>query len=336
MKNQYIILLVSIVCFIGCEKLLFEPEPENNPEALFEELWSTFNKDYACFDERNVNWQEQYDFFRPQVSSYTSDEELLIIFKSLLSTLNDGHVQLATPYEEKLFFSDSIYNLRIDDDLFDLDVIKSNYLNTELLENGYGGNTYGKIGNLGYVHIEFIGENLRSIHEILDHFSSVDGLIIDLRHNYGGNFTYAFSEFGRFTNEERYVFRSKTKSGPGPNDYTEWYSWSVYPTGEYYDKPIVLITDRYTGSAADRTTMLLKALPNVIHVGETTNGNFGTKIGKELVNGWYYTVVTQKIEFMDGQLYEGIGLSPNIYVKNTHSEMENGQDKTLEEALLQF
>jgi len=334
--KKYFIILSSIVFLFGCKKIIFEPEPANNPEALFDELWSTFNTDYACFDERNVNWQEQYDFFRPQVTNNTSDQDLLQIFKGLLATLNDAHVQLTTPLEEDIFFADSIYNLKIDDDLFDLDLIKSNYLDNNYLENGYGGNTYGKIGNLGYLHIKYIGDNLLSINEIFDDFSSVDGLIIDLRHNFGGNFTYAFSEFGRFTNQERFVFRSKTKSGPGSDDYTEWYNWSIFPDGEYYDKPIVLITDRYTGSAADRTTMAFKVLPNVTHVGDTTNGNYGTKIGKELINGWYYTIVTQKIEFMDGQSYEGIGMAPDFYIKNTLSEMANGQDKTLEEAISQF
>lgn len=204
------------------------------------------------------------------------------------------------------------------------------------LENGYGGNPYGKIGNLGYLYVEYIGDNMLSISEILDYFSSTDGLIVDFRHNYGGNFTDGLSEFGRFTDQERFVFRSKTKSGPGENDYTAWYNWSVFPEGEYFDKPIVLITDRYTGSAADRTTMAFKVLPNVTQVGDTTNGNYGTKIGKELPNGWYYTVVTQKIEFMDGQSYEGIGLAPDIYIKNTPAGMASGQDRTLDEAISQF
>ncbi|UKN03793.1 S41 family peptidase [Paracrocinitomix mangrovi] len=336
MKIQSVLIFASIVLLASCKKKIFEPEPLNNPEALFEELWGTFNTDYACFEERGVDWKEQYSIYRPQVTSNTTDQELFAIFKSMLGKLKDGHVQMATPLEENVFFADSLYDLMLEDDLFDLEIIKSNYLNNEYLENGYGGNTYGKIGDVGYLYIEYIGDNLLSINEVLDYFSSSQGLIVDLRHNYGGNFTYAFSEFGRFTNEERFVFRSKTKSGPGPDDYTDWYNWSVYPEGDFFDKPVVLLTDRYTGSAADRTTMLFKTLPNVTHVGDTTNGNYGTKIAKELINGWYYTLVTQKIEFMDGLSYEGIGMSPDIYSKNLLSEMQMGQDNTLETAISLF
>ncbi len=35
----------------------------------------------------------------------------------------------------------------------------------------------------------------------------------------------------------------------------------------------------------------------------------------------------------DGNSYEGIGLAPDIYIKNTIQEMEVGLDKTLEEAI---
>ena len=189
------------------------------------------------------------------------------------------------------------------------------------------------MGTIGYLYLAWIGDNMLEMNNILDFFSESDGLIIDMRHNGGGNFTYAFSEFGRFTDEERFVFRSKTKNGKGPNDYTQWYDWNIYPSGEYFNKPVVLLTDRYTISAGERAVMALKTLPNLVHLGDTSNGAFSTKIGKELANGWYYSVVTQKIEYQDGVYYEGTGMPPDIYMKNTEEEIQNGQDLNLEEAL---
>lgn len=112
--------------------------------------------------------------------------------------------------------------------------------------------------------------------------------------------TYSFSELGRLTEETRFTHRSKTKNGTGPDDYTEWYSWEIIPRTPYFDKPIVLITDRFTISSGERTTMALKTLPNLIHLGDTTNGAHSTKIGKELPNGWYYSVSPQIIEVSEG------------------------------------
>ena len=59
-------------------------------------------------------------------------------------------------------------------------------------------------------------------------------------------------------------------------------------------------------------------------------------IGRELVNGWYFTVCPQIVEFMDGKSYEGIGMIPDITVQNTEEDMDAGQDKTLEMALEVF
>lgn len=332
---KIIILAILVFALSSCEKTFFEPEPAQAPEAIFENLWSTFYTDYGPFEERGVDWEEQYGIYRPLVTANTSDEELISVIKNMLRSLNDGHVSFTTP-NSNVFYSNIFVDQRIDDELFDLEVIKTNYLDNNFEENGYGLNTYGWLGNIGYWHIDAIGENMLETNTILDYFKDADGLIIDLRHNGGGDFTYTFSEFGRFTNEDRLVYRSKTKNGVGPNDFTDWYDWHVNPSGEYFDKPIVILTDRYTISAGERSVMAFKTLPNVTHIGDTTNGSIATKIGKELANGWFYSVVTQKTVFADGQSFEGPGIPPDVIIKNTTANMANGIDSTLEAALGQF
>ncbi len=334
-KFKYLLIVISIVSFLGCEKTFFEAAPKNNPEALFEDLWTTFETDYAPFEERGVDWQEQYEIYRPQVSANTSDEALFGIFRQMLRSLNDGHVSMIIP-DEKVYNSNIFYDERIEDELFDLDLIKSQYLKNDFVENGDGGNVYGWIGDIGYLHLVFTSDNLLSFSQILDHFESAKGLIIDMRHNGGGDFTYAYAEFGRLTNVERYAHRSKTKNGKGKEDYTDWFEWNIYPSGNYFDKPLVLLTDRYTISAGERAVLALKTLPNLVHIGEETNGALSTKVGKELANGWKYSVSPQKIEFHNGEYYEGKGIPPDIFSKNTIEEIEAGQDKTLEAALEQF
>jgi len=333
MKSIYIIISLSIVMMLtSCEKTFFEAEPRNNPEALFEDFWNTFNTDYASFQVRGVNWQEVYDNYRPQVGPETSDIELAEIFKQLIRTLDDGHVSLTVPGQE-IYSANKIYHEEIGRELFDLELLKSKYMNKEYTESGYGFNTYGWIGNVGYLYLEVISMNMLEMNMILDYFDSAEGLIIDLRANDGGDFTYAITEFARLTDEKRYIFRSKTKTGIGKEDYSDWYEWNLSPTGTYFDKPIILLTDRLTISAGERATMILKSLPNVTHLGDTTNGAFATKLGKELANGWDYSLVSQQLEYRDGIDYEGMGMPPDIFMKNTKEEIENGQDKILEAAL---
>ena len=321
-----------LFAFCSCEKALYEPQPGNDPESIFEDLWQTFKQDYANFDERNVDWQQEYSTYRPMVNENTTNDELYEVLTQLLATLNDGHVELNAP-GRKIFKSNIYMNEEERNGLFDLDLIKSNYMNNGFAADTEDINTYGLINNVGYWHMLWIHENLLSTDKILAKFKDANGLIIDLRNNGGGDMTYSFSELGRLTDTEVFTHRSKTKNGPGEDDYTAWYNWNLHPRGSYFDKPIILITDRYTLSAAERTCMILKSLPNVTHIGETTNGGHSTKVGKELANGWFYSIAPQKIEFRDGQSYEGIGLIPDIEVMNTSSDIQSGRDKVLERAL---
>lgn len=332
---QYIFAALLALTLISCEQAFFEAQPINDQEAIFEDFWTTFNNEYANFEERGVDWDAIYAQYRPQVNPNTTDDELFEIFKQMLWPTGDAHIKLIAP-NRKVFTPDKYYELGFEDELFDLDLIKSKYLQSNFIENGYGGNTFGKIGNVGYVHFQWISDNMLETSGILDSFADTDGLIIDLRHNGGGDFTWAFSEFGPFTEEKRYSYRSRTKNGAGENDYDEWFEWSLIPGGEYFDKPLVLLTDRYTISAGERATLGLKTLPNLVHMGDTTNGAIATIISRELANGWYYTVIPQEIEFRDGVSYEGPGIPPDVLLENTAEEMKAGQDKTIEAALARF
>jgi len=332
MKAIYLLLSLAFFALSSCEQIFFEDEPENNPEALFEDFWQSYNTDYASFEIRNVNWQEVYDNYRPMVTELTSDEELIDIFQQMLRILDDGHVSLIVSGQE-IFRSNKTYDEQIGKELFDLELVQSDYMKNEFNGGGEDWNTYGWIGDIGYLHIEGFRSNLLEMNTILDYFETAKGLVFDLRANGGGDFTYAMTEFGRLTNEERFIFRSRTKTGKDENEYTEWYDWYLQPSGVYFDKPIVLLTDRLTISAGERAVMVLKALPNVTHLGDTTNGAFATKIGMELANGWNYSLVAQQLEFLDGVDYEGTGMPPDIVMKNTEEEIQQGTDKVLEAGL---
>jgi carboxyl-terminal processing protease len=328
------LLMLSIpIFFTGCKKLFLE-QPPGDPEAIFEDLWTTFDEAYAPFEERNVDWEAQYETYRPMVNPGTTDDELFDVFSQMLATLDDGHVSLTAP-GRNVFFSNRIRQYRIDDELFDLSVIKDWYL-----ENGYRQDEqesfiYGKMNgrDIGYIFFDYVGPNFAALNDFLEEYGDMNSFIIDLRHNKGGDFTYCFSEMGRLTAEKRYVFRSRTKNGEGRNEYTDWHEWYIEPAGEFIDKPIMVLTDRYTISAGERSVMAMMTLPNVTLVGDTTNGAHGTMIGRELANGWYYSLVPQKVELFDGHSYEGIGLAPDICVKNLPDELSRGTDRVLETAV---
>ena len=318
----------------SCEKVFFVEEPADDPESIFEYFWNSYNENYAVFDERGIDWMEMYNVYRPLITEYTKDDELYSVITNMLAPLNDGHVQLIAE-NRTVFYSNIYYNYRIDDSLFNLEILKTNYLEAGFVsEEEY---TYGTInGDITYIYFPFIADNMEILNEVLDLNSTSKGLIVDLRHNSGGDFTWALSSLNRLTDQKRLVFTSRTKNGPGIQDYTQWYNWYLEPKGSYFNKPIVLLTDRYTISAGERTTMMFMQLPNVTIIGDTTNAAHSTLVTAQLANGWFYSLSTQDVKLPDGISYEGVGLAPDIYVKNDLVELQNGIDEVLEEAISKF
>ena len=49
-------------------------ERVSDPVENFEQLWQAFEKRYAFFDVRGVDWKKQYDTYRPLVKGKTSDD----------------------------------------------------------------------------------------------------------------------------------------------------------------------------------------------------------------------------------------------------------------------
>jgi hypothetical protein len=331
MKTCFQITLASAMLIIlqGCSSI-FEAEPANNPEAIFEDFWKTFNDSYAVFEERHVDWDDQYAGFRPSVTANTSDDELFAILTQMVAPLNDGHVTVTAPGRE-VFFGNKIRRQKIDDELFNLDVIKQNYLEPGFEVGEEDSYVYGKIKgeNVAYIFFKYVGDNFFVLDDFLEQYGDVNGYIIDLRHNDGGDFTYCYSEMGRLVDQERFAFRSRTKNGTGENDYTDWFEWYVKPSGEYIDKPLMVLSDRHTISAGERAVMGFRVLPNVTVVGDTTNGAHSTLVGRELANGWFYSIATQKVRLDDSLSYEGIGLPPDVRLINTIDEVNAGVDGVL-------
>ncbi|MFQ5604602.1 MAG: S41 family peptidase [bacterium] len=323
-----IVLWLSAFVAFGCENMFFENEPADSQVENFMVLWTTFKDQYGPFEQRNTDWAQVFETFRPRVNDYISNKELYQIFTQMLAKLDDAHVTLTAPRRE-LWNANRIIRLRIGDPFFDLEKITTIYLQNDFVVSGPF--TFGVIkgsiegsNNLGYLHIEHFEtlepSVLDGILEFMKNFEII-GVIIDLRHNFGGDFRNGLLFASRFADQRRLAFSSKAKSGPGPNDFAPRVNWYIEPKGNaQYAGPVVVLTDRYTVSAAERTVLAFKVLPHVRTMGDTTSGAHGEKIGKELPNGWFYSLTPQIVFAADGLSYEGMGIPPDIFVDSSKSE----------------
>ncbi len=319
-------------------------------ERLFEELWTTFSNRYPFFDLRNVDWKKQYDIFRPKVTGNTSEDDLFDVFCQMLDPLNDGHVELKariTGNKKKRYFNPEIKPRFWQE--FTKKEIKRLFKITgkTLVANGFGKPEktaawmlrFCKSHAYGYVRIlELEGVRKRdlanALDQILNDLNGLDGVIIDIRNNPGGDDSTVIKIVNRFCGQERTAFHRKTKLGPGEDDYSSLKTWKMKPQGDtQFTGPIVLLTCDSVFSGGEIFALAMKQLPNVTIIGDHTNGIFSYQLEKKLSNGWRYCLSYQKYFSPDMVCYEGKGVPPDIVLLNKRSNIEEGTDPLIVRAL---
>jgi C-terminal processing protease CtpA/Prc len=165
-------------------------------------------------------------------------------------------------------------------------------------------------------------------------FNELDGVIIDIRNNPGGEDSTAITIINRFSDRKRVAFRRKTKIGPGEDDYTGVKTWHIEPQGDsQFTRPVVLLTCDSVFSGGEAFALAIKQLPHVTIIGDHTNGIFSYQLEKKLPNGWDYRLSYQKYFSADMVCYEGKGVPVDIKLLNKKTDIENGVDPLITRAL---
>jgi len=258
MKNtKNIIFITFIFLGVSCTNLFLEKDIKNTPENNFEVLWQEFDQHYALF--KNIDWDSVYSEYRPKVNANTSDEELWDICTEMLAILNDGHTRLydrkqfSPPGTPSVIFRSGLGAEQQEaDSLFSISTIIDNYLDSnysiigdEAAEEGF---LYGKIGSTGYIYIpSFDGNNstvspakwANQINQLMNSFSAITGVVIDIRDNTGGYDINAKRVAGAFASECMLAYTVQTRNGPGKSDFDSPNPHFVKPIGEIYTGPII-------------------------------------------------------------------------------------------------
>jgi len=321
------------------------------PEKNFEALWGTFNKRYAFFKERKVDWQAQYKKFRPMVDAKTTDKELFKIMCDMLAPLKDGHVYLKArrlglpeycPEELPRFLKE--FNTRKLEQQYAAMVEKT------LQANGFNEpKTAAKV--LSYMHNEkfgyllvreFEGANRRKLDAGLDEalgaMDGIKGLIIDIRLNPGGTTGFTYRIANRFADKRRIGHHERTKKGPGEKDLGPLRTFHLQPPAakkknRTFTGPIILLTHGASYSASDLFAMIMRELPHVKIIGEPTNGIFSNMLERKLPNGWKYTLSFQVNYSAKMVCLETKGVPVHVEVLNKRADLEKGIDPVVTKAL---
>ena len=333
MKPHLPICLILILLCMGCSRVITNSVPENTPESNFEYLWQEYDRLYAAFELKGVDWDSVYAIYRPQVTSQTTDEDLFPIMSNMLAIFRDGHVNLYTPlgnYSYTGWWDQYPRN-------YDREILRIQYGIVKRTNNPIQYRLLDE--QIGYVHISsflnFNGGNWgRDIEIALREMGNIKGLIVDIRNNDGGNDRNARDVAGRFTNEKRLYRYVQWRSGPNRSDFTSFQAGHFEPKGNItFTRPIVLLTNRRVFSAAESFVLMMRTLPHVTVVGDTTGGGSGNPVYRELPNGWTCRV-PRWLEFTSNfESFEGVGLVPDVWVSTPDALLEGGTDRIFETAV---
>ena len=205
-------------------------------------------------------------------------------------------------------------------------------------------------GNIGLLKIPSFQANSFDLQAFGDLYEQkivpTDGLIIDIRDNTGGN-----SQVGQIIMMLLATDTIPQASWKTPKYEAAYASWgkkwdcetvasdSIVPfcishpnDMPNYDKPIILLVNGTTFSAAEDFTVLFKNANRGKVVGTPTGGSTGNPIFIDL--GWGYNgrICTRHEKLADGTEFIGVGIQPDVVVEETESIIF-GNDNVIEEAL---
>jgi hypothetical protein len=330
-KILKVIFPLLFICLLGCEQVLIERDPANNAVENFDLLWHTVDEKYSYFTYKNIDWDSAYAVYRPLVYDEMPKEELFTLMSDMLNILEDGHVNLKSPFNVSRnwnWYLDYPQN-------FDFSLLERNYLGTDYEITGPFRNT--KLGDAGYLYYgSFMNDfSDTQMNHLIEKFKNCKVIIIDIRNNGGGRIDLIPRLTSFFMQEEQGTGYIRYKNGPGHNDFTTYYPQVVEPAENTFSQPVILLTNRSVYSAANAFASYMSALPNVTLMGDQTGGGGGAPFSGELMNGWRFRFSTTQILDVDKNQIED-GVPVDVRQDLLPSDREKGIDSILERALNYF
>lgn len=315
-----------------------------SPTAVYEALWQSFFEHYAFFKERNIDWAALREAQIARISAKTTDAGLYKEIAALLSHIDDAHVTLQAKVdgdERRLITGRGATLLALRNAFEQQNKIKSaaefyktwitktqqNIGDALLKGNGKsalsGAAFWGVNDGIGYLSLtnlinftrsQKIDDDILAVNELLDTFFAACkdcvAVVVDLSQNRGGDDRIALSIAARFSAQPIAVFNKQAYSKTALADVQ---TFSLEPNNaSRWTKPVALITDSVTVSAAEVLTLSMRALPNVTHMGATTRGAMSDALEKSLPNGWRFTLSNEIYRAPNGEVYEARGIAPAV------------------------
>jgi hypothetical protein len=381
LSAQGFLLLVTLL-FCACEEPeLKKTETPQNFSEIFETFWRKMNSNYVYWDIDSTDWNKTYREYKNVFSTLDVNNDADVYrsvdhFRKITEKLTDGHFSIQ--FKHRSVMNETINPLmdrrKASGELHPLYSYRP--YDTVYLDAGFKlGIDAGKSFSLSPLiclsgtidhKILYFSCNQFSLAQsyydnpsggvkmALDYFfdqlqntsTSINGLIIDVRGNSGGDLADLNFILGRIIEKPLHIGYTQYKRDRGRKDLTPWIKAFVNPLpgAKTFRLPIVVIADNYSASLAETFVMAIRAVPHGIFVGERTWGATGPVVASDVYQSGSFEVgdfmsvqaSSCKFKYLDNIIYEGRGLTPDVSVPHSHDAYEAGVDVQLEKAISQI
>lgn len=326
MKKITYLILIALSCN-GCSRMFFGPDPTGSHTESFDYLCKTIDERYSLFDIKELDWEATQTKYKAMVKDTMSKEAFFDVCWEFMDNLQDGHSNIYTNWNYTRTWD---WFLKYDRD-FNYEIIEKNYLKKKYWQTGAFRHTI--IDSIGYVLYPSFGVPLssRDLNVVFDRMKNCKGIVLDIRNNGGGKLNNVKKLAARFADTTRVIQHFYFKTGPGHDDFTEKFETTVKPVKNAFTKPVVILMNRKSYSAATFFPAAMQVYPHVTLMGTHSGGGGGIPYHFELPNGWEFRISTTRTIDMKGQNIEP-GIDPDVEVHLAKADVENGVDTMIEAA----
>ena len=273
------------------------------PELIYRLAWSFAERNFLDRSFRGQDWLAQRDRFTdasaPPALAYAAVAEML-------ATLQDPYTRLRGAEE-----TEALYLKRRSDSLETDRSGAPTSSSSTFITRDLG-------GDIGYLRLTSFSDpsSREAIRKALERMAEDQGLVLDLRGNAGGLASEADAIAGMLMETGETIGVQRSAAGEAIQKVPQ-----THPV--FSRKPMVILTDRRTGSAAEKLAAGLQGSGRATVLGEGTFGKGAAQMSRLLPGGPMLLVTAVESLSPSGAAIQGRGVIPDVPA---------GEDESLEKA----
>lgn len=203
---------------------------------------------------------------------------------------------------------------------------------------------YKELNGVGYLAIHNFEDDkiVKQFDSLYTQIERTKGLVIDIRDNGGGDSYIGNQILAYLTNKPFQLFAHKAvnyyalsspPAQPSPGWINNGIAMQTNNFKHYYNKPVALLINAATFSAAEDFAVAFDAMKRGHIIGLPSGGSSGQPLKMDLPGGGVARYCARLETYPDGKEFVGVGVLPTIRIEKNINDVYNGTDSVLKKAL---